>query len=186
MAIIKSVNKTYLGSAAPNPKDPNLLIFRVDDVKTFPARDANGIRSVSDLILNENAKGIGIYCTPITRADAGDGEYPSRGFIATITGTAPGDRLALNEIVQNLSNEDVVIITKGCESDLDTRFHGSKCAPLSLSVEETDSNEGTSKVFTFTQVIRYKYKSMHYSGAIPAIEEYAASDYDSAAAQARA
>ena len=175
MATIKSVNKAYLGDASPTPKDPNLYVFRVDDVKTFPTRDSNGIKSTDNLVLNDNAKGIGIYINPSTmsRVDAPDGEYPSVGYICTVAGTAPGDALMLNEIVQALTNKDLILITKGCESDAATRLHGAKCAPLSLSVEETDSNEATEKVLTFTQTNRYRYKSIHYGGTIPDLEEYA-------------
>ena len=175
MITIKSVNKTYLGSSAPKPKNPNFFAYNVEDIQTYPTRDSKGIKSVGDLILKPGKKGIGIYVTPstISRPDTQNGDYPARGFISTVLGTVPGDELALNELVQYFVNKDWIIITEGCESDADTRMHGSKCAPMELSSEETDNNEGTSKAFTFTQTARYKYKSMHYSGAIPEIEEYA-------------
>ena len=179
MAVIQSVNKSYLGSSAPNPKDPNILIYKVEDVDKFPARDAKGVKSASgpagELTLKTGKKGIGIYVNPSTlsRNDAGDGEYPARGFIHTVAGTAPGDELALNEIIQNYINQDSIVITKGCESDSATRLHGAKCAPMELSVEETDNNDATSKAITAKQTNRYKYKSMHYTGSIPPIEEYA-------------
>lgn len=175
MAFIKkTLNKAYLGSSAPSPKDPNILIYAVDDVETWPTRDDNGIlsASASALALKATSKGIGIYVIPstLTRNDSQEGDAPATGWIANVAGEVPGDELALNEMIQHLTNKDLVIITKGCEGENETRLHGAKCAPMQLSVEETDSNEKTSKTITFKQSPRYKYKSMHYTGTIPAVE----------------
>ena len=178
MAIIKSVNRKHLGDAAPKPKDPNILIYDVEDVETFPSVDEKGVKTTNDLVLKTGTKGIGVYVTEdtLSRNDAIEGDPPSQRFIHNVSGTAPGDTLALNEIVKNYINRPLIIITKGCMSDKLTRLHGLPCAPLYMTSEETDNNEATNKALSFAQRNGLEYKSFHYSGTIPPIEEYATDD----------
>ncbi|MDR0874220.1 MAG: hypothetical protein LBN27_12270 [Prevotellaceae bacterium] len=170
--VVKTIKKAYTGNSAPLPKNPNLIVIKVDDIATYPARADDDISSATgvtgNLVLKAGAKAIGLYVTQqsLSRNDTLDGDYPATGYIANVVGIIPGDKQYTVATLHALLNEDLVVITLGCEDGTATRLHGAPCAPMALSLEAQDNNEAVQRTSTFKQTNRYKYPSMHYFGAI--------------------
>jgi hypothetical protein len=164
------------GSASVS-KLPYFLVVNVNDIATtggvitgFPAVDAGGIKSTTNLVLAAGKKAYKIYITSetVNRAD-GFNEGPDsdgRGFIPSVDGYHPGDGIAINEWLQANINEKFVVVTVGCNGDL-TRLHGTPCNPMAISLEETDNDSETRKHITFTQTKAGLSKSIHYVGDLP-------------------
>lgn len=185
-----SLPKKDGAAAAPVPKFSNVLFIRVRDlakdasgkITGFPTKDANGVKMTGAFTMTATEKAVGVYCTPstISRNDTSEGDDDAVAFIQNFEGHHPGDSLPFNEWVQNNINEDFIIITSECSESDGTRVHGTPCNPMKLTFEGQDNNEAKKGMLKFSQKMRSKFKSAHYTGVLPAIA--ADADYDGSGA----
>ncbi|MEQ8548728.1 MAG: hypothetical protein RIC03_12500 [Cyclobacteriaceae bacterium] len=167
------------GAGAPAAKDPNVIFIRVRDLAVdvdgkitgFPGRDAQGVRSTSDIILKDLEKAQAVYLTPstINRFDTSEGDADKKGWLQNFSGEHPGDELGFAEWLQNNLNEDFILVSKDCGDGNGTRIHGTPCNPMQVNAEGQDNAEGIMSMITAAQLQRGKYKSMHYRGALPGL-----------------
>lgn len=167
-----SVPKSGSNPGRPKGKNPNIILFRMNDVETFPARDANGVKSEAgaNLVLKPGAHAIAIYATPSTikRYDTGEGDPDAKGWIQNVEFEHPGDAVEFEEWKENNINENLGAITQRCDGSA-KKTHGTPCEPLQFEVEEQDDNEALKSMITLKSLIRGP-KSMVYLGDLPALD----------------
>ena len=168
------------GAGTPKAKDSNVIFILVSDLQKtgeeytgFPARDANGVKSASDIVLKAGAVAQGVYMTPstINRYNTSDGDPDKMGIIQNFVGEHPGEELPFAEWFQNNLNEDFLILSKECGDNQGTRLLGTPCNPMKLTLEGQDNNEGIMSTLTFASVQRGEYAMMHYRGATPTLAD---------------
>lgn len=167
-----SIPKTGANPGRPQGKDPNIIIFVMDDVDNFPARDAKGVVSDADenLTFINGAKAIAVYATPSTikRYNSNEGDPDAKGFIQNVEFEHPGDELAFEEWKENNINENLGACTfrKGF---LKAKIHGTPEEPLQFDIEEQDDNEALKTTVKLKSVMRGPI-AMVYVGAKPALD----------------
>ena len=167
-----SVPKTGSNPGRPQGKDPNIIIFRMDDVLNFPTRDANGIKSEADqhLTFKPGFSAIAVYATPSTikRFDTGEGPADAKGWIQNVVFEHPGDETEFEEWKENNINENLGVCTFR-RGFLKARIHGTVEEPLQFEVEEQDDNDALKSTVTLKSLMRGP-KSMVYLGNKPALD----------------
>jgi hypothetical protein len=153
------------GAAAP--KEPNVTIVAVDDIATWPARDASGVNHVGNFVMNAGAKMISLYMTP-SKIKAGyesDGDEDSISFKQKFEGPHPGNELAISEFAQNWTGVNCIIIYGSC-SDSFRKVIGTKCAPVQLKPSLKDDNDSREHNLVFEQFAKSGYVPGHYTGSL--------------------
>lgn len=153
------------------PKLAKLIIFRLNDVLTFPEVDENGIKISDDIVLNEGANSIELEVTAstINVGQNSEGDPDNKGVKQKIEFSRPGSgELAFEEFVENNLNEDLGCIIR-YQIDKTTKVAGYPGNPLQLSVESTDNNEGDTNKCTLESTLRGRRISF-YEGKIPTID----------------
>lgn len=183
MAYVKvSIPKKAGAAGAPVPKDPNVIFVLVKDIlnetgnyEGFPSRDGVKNTSASSLQLKAGATAIGVYISPLTinRWDTTEGDPDKVGHISNFTGEHPGDEADFAEFLQENVNEGFLIISRECSDQTGTRIQGTPCNPMQMTYEGQDNNEGKISTLTFAQVMRTRFKMMHYSGDLPDLAPFA-------------
>lgn len=168
-----SLPKFRTGAGAPTPKKPNVKVYRAADVLAFPGR--NGVEATGAFTLKEGAKGLAIYLTPrsISRQDSTDGDPQDEmaGWLQGVAGQRPGDDKHTGAFLQEDLNEGHILITDECGDGAGKRIHGTPCNPLYFSAEGQDNNEGKMTTLTWTQGIRSRDKSLHWTGEDPPVAD---------------
>ena len=167
-----SVPKTGANPGRPQGKDPNIIIFRMDDVEVFPTRDANNVKSVAgqNLTFKTGAHAIAIYATPdsIKRNDTGEGDMDAKGFIHNLEFAHPGDEVVFEEWKENNINERLGACSFR-RGFLKAKIHGTPNEPLMFDVDEQDDKDGLKTTVKMKSVMRGP-KSMLYLGTKPVLD----------------
>lgn len=175
-----SVPKNSDGAGAATIKNPTVILVDVSDIKTEPTRDVGNTELTGDLALNESAKAVGIYATPssISITEESNGEVDARSCIKGLEYSHPGDSVAIANHAEAFMNVGVVALVTECDGSSKGRVRmvGSKCNPLYLTPEYTNSSEGTSRKFVWKQNQGDKFVVGTYSGAIPALADDASTE----------
>ena len=175
-----SVPKNSDGAGAATIKDPTIVIVDIDDIASEPTREVGNTELVGDLELAASAKAVGVYATPssVSVTEESSGEVDARSCIKGVEYTHPGDSVAIANHAEAYMNRGVVILVKECDGSAAgrTRLVGSKCNPLYLSPEYTNSSEGTSRKFVWKQNQGEKFVVGTYAGAAPALADESASE----------
>jgi hypothetical protein len=167
-----SVPKTGANPGRPQGKDPNIIIFRMDDVDNFPTRDANGIKSATqqNLTFKAGASAIAVYATPssIKRNDDPSGDPDGKGWTQNLEFDHPGDEVAFEEWKENNINENLGACSyrRGFTS---AKIHGTPDEPLQFEVKEVDDEKSLKTTVTLKSVM-IGPKSMVYVGTKPALD----------------
>lgn len=160
------------GAAAP--KEPNVTIVAVDDIATWPARDASGVNHVGNFVMNSGAKMISLYMTPskIKASFESDGDEDSISFKQKFEGQHPGNELEIAEFVQNWTGVNCIVIYGSC-SDAFRKVIGTKCAPVQLKPSLKDDNDSREHMLTFEQFAKSGYVPGHYTGSLSFADPFA-------------
>jgi hypothetical protein len=167
-----SVPKTGANPGRPQGKDPNIILFRTDDVLNFPTRDENGVKSAAgqNLTFKAGKSAIAVYATPSTikRYDTGEGDPDAKGWINNLEFEHPGDEIAFEEWKENNINENLGALSfrRGFTS---VKLHGTIEEPLQFTVEEQDDKEGLKSTVKLASLMRGP-KSMVYLGEKPRLD----------------
>lgn len=163
-SVVKPTGKSPGASA---PKEPNVVLVAVDDILTWPMRDAKGVRCVGSFVLKPNAKMIEVYMTP-SKSKASfesEGDEDAVSFKQKYEGEHPGNELEIAEFVQNSVGVNWVIIYGSC-SDNYRKVLGSKCAPMQLKPSLQDDNDARKHMLVFEQAAGSGFVPGHYTGAL--------------------
>lgn len=175
-----SIPKNSDGAGAATIKDPTVILIDVEDIASEPSRSVGNTELVGDLALKESAKAVGVYATPstIVITEEASGEVDARSVIKGVEYVHPGDSVAIANHQEAFLNKGVVALVKECDGSSTgrTRLVGSKCNPLYLSPEYTNSNEATSRKFVWKQNQGDKFVVGTYSGETPALAANAETD----------
>lgn len=168
-----SVPKKSDGAGCAVAKDPNVIVILAEDIKTEPTRKHGNVKLEGDFTLVENGKAIGVYLTPATISAGYDteGEADGRGFKHKVEGEHPGNDTALENLVEGTINKGVVILVKSCDGTEggQTRVYGSKCNPMFLTPEVTDSKEANKTKLAWAQEMAQAFLPGTYAGQAPAL-----------------
>ncbi len=159
------------------PKKAKIIIFRLNDVETFPDVDDKGISIDSDLVLNEKAKAFYLEATAstINITQTSEGDPDNKGCKQKIELSRPGsDDLPFEEFIENNINEDLGAIVEYQGTNI-CKLAGYPGNPLQISVESTDNNEGDVNKLTLESVLRGRRISF-YKGKLPALADTAITD----------
>jgi len=156
------------GSGAAKPKDPNVAIFRNDDVLVWPLRDSKGVRSIGDFIMKPGKTPIYIYMTGVNQQPgySTEGEVDAEQIMQKFVATHPGDELDAHEFFQNNLGVDLTVVYGSCADD-SKRIYGTKCSPLRLKNEFKNDKEGAGHTFTFDQIQGTRFVPSFWTGNIP-------------------
>jgi hypothetical protein len=171
MTTFASVRKQTNGGR-PKPKNYKLLIFRMDDVITYPDRQDDGVIISEDLILAATKNCIELEATADTIAlkVVSEGETDNKGFIVTLTFNRPGTSdKEWEEFANKNVNEELGAILRYCDSNRKPKILGTLCNPLVMDVETTDDKEADVNAVTLATKIRGD-RPAFYEGVIPAID----------------
>lgn len=168
--VIKSIGRPAGGAGNPTPKNPNVLLFVIEDVETYPTRTVGVTTASEGFKLKEGKKLFGLYLTPasIEILQEAEGEADARGYKKGVKGEHPGNSVQSEDFVEYYSNRNLGAFVLNC-NDKSARLIGDPCNPLSMKVETTESKEGTKKTITLQQDVRDEFRILNYTGELPPI-----------------
>jgi hypothetical protein len=152
-------------------RDRVVLIDTEDlDIDQYPARDANGVKIVGDIVLKAGCTAFEIYATPKTLKsyDTSSGDPDKKGFIHHLELEHPGDELEYAEFVENCINKNFVAITSKWDGTK-KRVIGEPGCPIQLTHEGKNDSEAITNTIKFESFLPGP-KIGHYEGAIPALD----------------
>ena len=168
-----SIPKNGDGAGCAVIKDPNIILIDVDDIVTEPTRSHGNVVMEGDFTLAENAKSIAVYATPTSIACGADqeGEVDAKGYKDKVEFEHPGDSDESENLAEAAANKGFVVLVKQCDGTANgkVKAYGRKCNPVFLSVETTDSKDGSKKKFSFTQNVADRFRPGVYSGTMPEV-----------------
>lgn len=179
MTYVKTSVRKPQGNKSPGasaPKDPNVTIIDVEDILVWAERDEKGVLISGSHVMKPNARMISYYATPssIVPSYETEGDEDAVSFVHKVETASPGDELELNELIQNWTGRNAIVILGSC-SDKFRKQYGSKCAPLQLKPSMQDNNEGRKHILNWEQTARTGYVPAHYMGELTYAEPTAVS-----------
>ena len=153
------------------PKKAKLILFRLNDVKTFPTPDEKGVLIKENLVLKTGAKAFFLETTAstISVGQTSEGDPDNKGFKQKIEFSRPGsDDVEFEEFMENNVNEDLCCIIEYQLSGK-KKLAGYPGNPLQLTTESTDNNEGDVNKVTLESVLRGS-RIYFYEGEMPVID----------------
>ncbi|MBQ7622260.1 MAG: hypothetical protein IJS66_00790 [Bacteroidales bacterium] len=182
MYVQVSIPKLSDGAGSAVAKDPNVLVMFVDDIATEPTRSHGNVAMNGNYTLASGKKAIALYLTPGTISAGYDteGEVDAKGFKHKLEGEHPGDDASVENFVEAAANKGMVVLVKSCDGGSGkVKAYGSKCNPLFLTPEVTDSKEGNKTKLAFAQEVAQKFLPGVYTGTLPEAAAAAADDSSS-------
>lgn len=166
-----SIPKKSDGAGCAVPKDPNVVVIFVEDIATEPTRLIGDVALSGNFTLTTGAKAIGLYLTPSTISAGYDaeGEADGRGFKHKVEGEHPGNDISLENFIEGAANKGMVVLVKSCDgtSAGSVKAYGSKCNPLFITPESTDSKEANKTKVSFAQEMPQAFLPGVYTGTMP-------------------
>lgn len=134
------------------PKDM-MIIYDVDDIRSFPRRDDAGVVHVGDIVLKPGRYATALYLTTgtVELASNSDGDTDAEGFTPSVKGKHPGNKREIREFKANWLGKKCIIVMDYCSGE-DSDIIGSPCNPCKMAVAYTGNNESNASEFTFTQI----------------------------------
>lgn len=180
MSYVKvSIPKNGDGAGCPSPKSSDVILIDVEDIETEPTREVGNTVVEGDITLKEGAKAVCVYGTPksINITEEYSGEADARGVKQGVEYEHPGNSVEIKNHTEAFMNKGVVALVKECDGTSAGRVQvfGSKCNPLYLTVETTNSSEASKRKFTWKQEIVDKFLPGDYKGTMPALADAATS-----------
>lgn len=177
MAYVKRSVKRPDGNPGKGIAPRNMIsIIDVDDILTFPSRDAAGVVIDDDIVLKAGCYSTDIYLTPgsMEVTSNTDGDPDAMGFTPTISGTHPGNKQEIREFKTNWLGRKCIIIVSYCDGQPKDLF-GSPCNPMQMGVNYTGNADANSSEFNFEQISKGDDIAI-YNGTVPSEEPVATVD----------
>lgn len=168
-----SIPKASDGAGAPTIKDATVILICVEDVASEPVRSHGDTVITGDITMKEGAVAIGIYATPssINPIRESNGDADARSLLKGLEFDHPGDSDAIESFIEANLNKGFIALYKECDGSANGRVRmvGSKCNPLNLAPEYTNSNEATRNHVVLRQEQGDKFAIATYTGAMPTL-----------------
>ena len=147
-------------------KKAEIIIFDMDDVLSFPARDDNGHISTDDITFKPGAYMIKLYATQhtIEAGHKGEGDPDKKGYLQNVKFEHPGSLPEIFEFDANWLNRNCGIIIQRC-SDTQKMLYGTPCAPMQMVSEKVDNKDTDHTMFTFASTQKGPIEC-NYQGAV--------------------
>lgn len=159
---------------APTVKNATVILVDINDIDSEPSRTLGNTQVVGDLTLKTGAKAVGIYATPssIVPTEEQSGEVDARGIIQGVEYVHPGNSVAIANHTEAYLNRPVVSLVRECNgASGKTLIIGSKCNPLYMQPEFTNSKEASNRKFVWKQDMPSKFVIGTYTGALPTLAD---------------
>ena len=157
--------------AGLHPMD-QLIVVDVEDIASFPSREADGVNiaSTNALTLKTGAKAIAIYMTPGTTevSSNSEGDPDEQGFTPTVQFNHPGNEEGIMLFKTNWLSRNAVVFLKFCNSDK-VWLAGSPCNPMKLQANYTGNGTSNRNQLTFQQASKGDDFAI-YAAALPALD----------------
>jgi hypothetical protein len=149
-----------------NRKD-KVTFYDLDDVATFPSRDAAGVRITDNITMKPGKYGVQVYGTITTMNDGftTEGDPDKRGFMPNVSFEHPGDSLEILEFIQNWTNKNIVVILEKCDGSV-KKLYGTPCSPLQLNPEAVSSNEENRNTLALESIVKSQFVPAIYEGTL--------------------
>jgi len=135
-------------------KKNRIIIFDMDDVLTYPARNADGITVDASFVMNPGAYMVSLYATQSTIKTGSDaeGDPDAKGIIQNLEFDHPGNSVEIRAFRQYWMNRNIGAIVESCDGTSKEQL-GTPCAPLQLAFkfESSKDKSVTSMTFKSTQ-----------------------------------
>ena len=168
---------------APTIKNATVILIDIEDVETEPTRELGNTEVVGDFALKTGAKAVGIYATPSTvvPTEEQSGEVDARGIIKGVEYVHPGNSVAIANHTEAFLNKGVIALVRECNGSASGKclVIGSKCNPLYMQPEYTNSKEASNRKFVWKQDMPDKFVIGTYAGALPTLAAEPASESSS-------
>lgn len=165
-----SVLKTDPNAGRPVAFRDKVILFDMDDVDVFPARDDKGVLIAGNLTLKAGAVALEMYVTPksLKFGSAVEGDFDKKGYIQTLEFEHPGDTLEFNEFAENGVNTNWGAIVERYDGT-GARLLGTPGCPLQFEGEQQNDSEAVTNMVKFTSVIRGP-RIANYAGTHPTLD----------------
>jgi hypothetical protein len=165
-----SVLKKIDNAGRPVSFKDKVVLIEVDDIATFPDRDAKGILIAGDIVLKAGKTAILMYATPKTLKayNTSEGDPDKKGYLQHLEFEHPGDELEYNEFAENCVNKNFVAIASKFDGT-NMRVLGTPGCPLQFSDEGKNDSEAVTNTVKFESLLRGP-RIAHYSGEIPTLD----------------
>lgn len=177
-----SIPKSGDGAGCAVPKNPTVILIDVDDVTAEPTRSHGNVALTGNYTLGAGVKAVGIYATPSTIEEVNEyeGDVDARGVKQGISFEHPGNDDAVANFREHSLNRGFIALVHECDGDSGRyRAYGSKCNPLFVTPEVTNSKEGSKTKFTLKQEIKGTFEPGIYTGTVPDLADDASSSSSS-------
>lgn len=171
-----SIPKAGDGAGCAVPKNPTIILIDVDDVTVEPTRSHGNVALTGAYTLAQGEKAVGIYATPNTIEDAVEyeGDVDARGLKQGISFEHPGNDDAVANFREHSLNRGYIALVKECNgAEGRYRAYGTKCNPLYVTPEVTNSKDGSKTKFTLKQEVKGTFEPGIYTGTIPDLADEA-------------
>lgn len=171
MSFVKvSVLKTSDNAGRPISFKDKVVLIEVDDILTFPVRDAKGVLMATNVTLKAGRTAIQMYATPKTLKanNKAEGDPDKKGYIQSLEFEHPGDELAYNEFAENCINKNFIAII-GKFDGTGKRLLGTPGCPLQFSDEGKNDSDAVTNTVKFDSLIRGP-RIAHYTGTTPTLD----------------
>jgi hypothetical protein len=131
-------------------KKDTITIFDIDDVLSWPQRDAKGIIITDNIVMKDGSYMVKIYGTAetIKLLSDSEGETDAKGILQTLELSHPGSSVEIREFRSYWMNRNIGCIVEKF-SDGKKDLGGEPAAPLQMVFKAEDSKDKNSTVFTF-------------------------------------
>lgn len=165
-----SIPKAGDGAGCAVPKNPTIILIDVDDVATEPTRSHGNIALSGNYTLITGEKAIGIYATPTTIEEVPEyeGDVDARGVKQGIAFEHPGNDDAVANFREHSLNKGFIALVHECDGATGKyRAFGTKCNPLFVTPEVTNSKDASKTKFTLKQEVKGTFEPGIYTGTVP-------------------
>ena len=166
-----------IAPGAAKPKNPNVTIIFVDDILSWPVRDAGGVLLEGNFVMKPGTSMHQIYMTPKKQKPGytGEGEVDAEVVPQKFEASAPGNHLELREFIQNTLGKDVILLSGDCQGD-EYDMYGTPCSPLRMKPTGVIDDTRTAHDMMFEQPLATGYLPALFRGAIVLADPFAVAD----------
>jgi len=154
----------------PNAKNPYIILFKAEDLKTNPVKNADGVSVSVNIELKVGKEAIVIYATPTTikLGDKSSGDADKKGFITTLEFEHPGSGIEYAEFINSNVNGNLMAIIMYPDLGFN-KLLGWPGNSLQMTHEYKDDEKEDTNMVKFESILPGD-KYLHYTGLFPTVQ----------------
>ena len=166
-----------IAPGAAKPKNPNVTVIFVDDILSWPVRDAGGILLEGNFVMKPGTSMIQVYMTPKKQKPGytGEGDVDAEVVPQKFEASAPGNHLELREFIQNTLGKDVILLSGDCQG-AEYDMYGTPCSPLRMKPTGVIDDTRTAHDMMFEQPLATGYLPALFRGTIVLADPFEVAD----------